>query len=133
MLWLIRIGVENLSGDVPALQSPEESFPSDLLGPVFDLADHEEWCGDQADENEHHAECDADDRASIRQINSPITPPMIVENTVLDRASVLFVIMNVFLRSIDAVDETSVMSSMVSLGCNCLCSPMNMFPDQIPR
>ena len=71
--------------------------------------------------------------ASIRQINSPITPPMIVENTVLDRASVLFVIMNVFLRSIDAVDETSVMSSMVSLGCNCLCSPMNMFPDQIPR
>ena len=113
MLWLIRIGVENLSGDVPALQSPEESFPSDLLGPVFDLADHEEWCGDQADEDEHHA--------------------MIVENTVLDRASVLFVIMNVFLRSIDAVDETSVMSSMVSLGCNCLCSPMNMFPDQIPR
>ena len=62
MLWLIRIGVENLSGDVPALQSPEESFPSDLLGPVFDLADHEEWCGDQADEDEHHAECDADDR-----------------------------------------------------------------------
>ena len=62
MLWLIRIGVENLSGDVPALQSPEKSFPSDLLGPVFDLADHEEWRGDQADENEHHAECDADDR-----------------------------------------------------------------------
>ena len=55
--------------------------------------------------------------ANMRQSAKPANAPTITENTVLERASVFLVIWNVFFRSISSGPDTSVMSSIVNLGC----------------